>query len=254
MTDGGYGPVAVSRRIASPAADIFRILADPRRHTDLDGSEMLRGAVSDAVVRAVGDIFVMRMYHPPLGDYEMVNHVVEYELDRRIGWEPEAVRGHPGIAPRTRWGHRWSYELTADGPDATIVTEIYDCSRAPHDEQVSMDGGRVWADSMAETLERLDLLCAADRGSGGGSEVPDGVAVVPGQAEYDGEQYEVDDAQHESGDGDALSPAATVGAGPPDAAEDDRQRAQHGLRDEDPDDSQHQRGDAEATGAGRHGR
>ena len=88
----------VSRRIGAPAAVIFRFLADPRRHTELDGSGMLRGAVSTAPVSGVGDVFVMKMYFSALGDYEMNNHVVEYELDRRIGWEPEAGRGHPGAA------------------------------------------------------------------------------------------------------------------------------------------------------------
>jgi hypothetical protein len=94
----------------------------------------------------------------------MNNHVVEYEQDRRIGWEPEAGRGHPDAAPGSpepaRWGHRWSYQLTPDGPDATIVTEIYDCSRAPEQERAGMDNGNVWAGAMAETLERLDALCA----------------------------------------------------------------------------------------------
>jgi RNA polymerase sigma factor (sigma-70 family) len=167
MTGGECEPVAVSRRIAAPAADIFRILADPRRHTELDGSGMLRGAVSDGVVCAVGDVFVMKMYYPPHGDYEMNNHVVEYEVNRRIGWEPEAGRSHPDAAPgsaaQPRWGHRWSYELTPDGPDATIVTETYDCSQAPEDERASMDGGRVWVKSMTETLERLDVLCTRER-------------------------------------------------------------------------------------------
>jgi hypothetical protein len=60
MTGSQREPVAVSRRIATPAADMFLILADPRRHTDLDGSGMLRGAVSDGVVSTVGDVFVCR--------------------------------------------------------------------------------------------------------------------------------------------------------------------------------------------------
>jgi hypothetical protein len=84
----------------------------------------------------------MKMFFPHLGDYEMNNHVVEYEPDRRIGWEPEAGRGHPGAAPdnpdSARWGQRWSYQLTPDGPGATIVTEIYDCSQAPEDERAGM--------------------------------------------------------------------------------------------------------------------
>lgn len=40
----------------------------------------------------------MKMYFTELGEYEMNNHVVEYEPDRRIGWEPEAGRGHPNAA------------------------------------------------------------------------------------------------------------------------------------------------------------
>jgi uncharacterized protein YndB with AHSA1/START domain len=168
MTDVEYQPVAVSRRIAAPAHEIFQVLADPARHAEFDGSESLRGAGSAAVVSGVGDVFVMKMYFAHLGDYEMNNHVVEFEQDRRIGWEPEAGRGHPASVPGSsdplRWGHRWSYQLTPDGPDATVVTEIYDCSRAPEDERAEMAGGRVWIESMTSTLERLDALCARPAG------------------------------------------------------------------------------------------
>jgi hypothetical protein len=41
MTADEYQPVRVSRRIEAPAADIFRVLADPRRHLEIDGSGML---------------------------------------------------------------------------------------------------------------------------------------------------------------------------------------------------------------------
>ena len=164
MTDDEYQPVAVSRRICAPAHDIFQVLANPVRHPELDGSGSLRGAVSTTMITGVGDVFVMRMYFPHLGDYEMNNHIVEYEQDRRIGWEPEAGRGHPAAAGDTpalsRWGHRWSYQLTPDGPDATVVTEIYDCSRAPEAERAMMDNGNIWVENMAKTLERLDALCA----------------------------------------------------------------------------------------------
>jgi hypothetical protein len=167
MTADDYQPVRVSRRIEAPAADIFRVLADPRRHLEIDGSGMLRGAVSEAVVTGVGDVFTMRMYYSEHGDYEMDNHVVEFEQDRRIGWEPVAGRGHPDAAPDStdgaRWGHVWSYELTPDGPDATIVTEIYDCSCPPEEERGEIDNGKVWINSMAETLERLDRACTGRR-------------------------------------------------------------------------------------------
>ena len=157
MTDDEYEPVAVSRRIAAPARHIFRVLADPARHPDFDGSQSLRGPASPGVISGTGVVFVMKMYYPHLGDYEMNNHVVEYEQDRRIGWEPESGRGHPDAG--NSWGQRWSYQLTPDGPDATIVTEVYDCSRVPEEERSGMSDGKVWIESMTETLERLDALC-----------------------------------------------------------------------------------------------
>jgi hypothetical protein len=163
MPDDAYQPVIVSRRISAPAHDIFEVLANPARHLELDGSGSLRGAVSARMISGIGDVFVMRMHFPHLADYEMNNHIVEYEQDRRIGWEPEAGRGHPataGGAKPSRWGQRWSYQLTPDGPDATVVSEIYDCSRVPEEERAKMDNGNVWAESMARTLERLEALCA----------------------------------------------------------------------------------------------
>ncbi|HEX4213727.1 MAG TPA: SRPBCC family protein [Candidatus Dormibacteraeota bacterium] len=158
VADDDCKPVRVSRRVGAPAANIFRILADPRRHPEFDGSEMLRGAVSGAVIAGVGEVFVMRMHAAHLGDYEMNNHVVEYEPDRRIGWEPESGRGHPRAG--SAWGQRWSFELTPDGPTDTVVTEIYDCCRVPEEERAPMEDGRVWIDTMTRTLERLDALFA----------------------------------------------------------------------------------------------
>jgi hypothetical protein len=170
-----YKPITVTRRIASPASAIFQVLADPGRHRDLDGSGMLRGVASGAMISGVGDVFVMKMYFTELGEYEMNNHVVEYDPDRRIGWEPEAGRGHPNAVPeaerRARWGQRWSFELTPDGPDATIVTEIFDCSRVPEDERADIDNGNIWVESMNRTLERLDGSCTRPPGA---AATPDG--------------------------------------------------------------------------------
>jgi hypothetical protein len=157
VTDDEYQPVAVSRRICAPAHDIFQVLANPLQHPEFDGSDMLQEAVSRTAVSGAGDVFVMKMYYSEIGEYEMNNHVVEYEQDRRIGWEPESGRGHPDAG--NSWGQRWSYQLTPDGPDVTIVTEVYDCSRVPEEERSGMSDGKVWIESMTETLERLDALC-----------------------------------------------------------------------------------------------
>ncbi|WP_042430187.1 SRPBCC family protein [Streptacidiphilus anmyonensis] len=161
-TTGG-AVVTVSRRITAPAEDIFRILADPGRHPDLDGSGMLRGGVFDAEVSAVGDVFVMRIHYGPYGDYEMNNHVIEYEPGRRIGWEPRPGRGHPDAStPGAAWGHRWIFDLLPDGAGATVVTETFDGSRLPEGKRAEVAGGRAWWQTqMASTLERLADLCAA---------------------------------------------------------------------------------------------
>lgn len=159
----GEAVVVVSRRIAAPSGDVFRILADPGRHPDLDGSGMLRGDVGDAAVLGLGDVFVMRMHNERHGDYEMNNHVVEYEPDRRIGWEPRPGLGHPDAdAPQAAWGHRWIFDLLPDGPGATVVNETFDGSRMPEDKRAEVVDGRVWWQTqMARTLERLAELCAA---------------------------------------------------------------------------------------------
>jgi hypothetical protein len=185
MTDTEYQPVEVSRRISAPAHDIFQVLANPARHPDFDGSGSLRGAGTAEMISGVGDVFVMKMYFSHLGDYEMNNHVVEFEPDRRIGWEPEAGRGHPSTAPGSanpvRTGQRWSYQLTPDGPGATIVTEIYDCSQVSAEKRAQWDNGNIWRKSMTETLQLLDTLCTRTGAEGvlrggldeGGDEVAD---------------------------------------------------------------------------------
>jgi uncharacterized protein YndB with AHSA1/START domain len=156
MTDS----VAVSRRIAAPASDVFAILSDPARHPDIDGSGMLREP---------GDVFRMRMHNDKMGDYVMANYVVEYERNRRIGWEPEmseASRPEDAAAVGTRAHHRWTYELTPDGGE-TVVTEIFDCSLAPEWLRTAVKGGERWRHAMAISLENLE-----DRCGDGGSQTP----------------------------------------------------------------------------------
>jgi uncharacterized protein YndB with AHSA1/START domain len=125
--------VAVSRRIDAPAAQVFAILADPAMHPRLDGSGMVIEATGEGPIRGVGDMFGMRMRNDEMGDYEMLNHVVEYEQDRRIGWEPVLRHaGRPEDQPEVGVSarQRWHYELRPEGA-ATVVTELYDCSQCP---------------------------------------------------------------------------------------------------------------------------
>ena len=162
--------VEVSRRIEAPAALIFKILANPQRHVDFDGSDMLRGAVLDHPISNVGDTFTMKMHR--LGDdYLMLNYVVEFEPDRRIFWEP--APGDPSRAENDDpskvgipAGYRWGYILSPDGDDATVVTEVFDAGTVTEEIRHSLfhEGGS-WINghnsmhaSMTATLERLEKL------------------------------------------------------------------------------------------------
>jgi RNA polymerase sigma-70 factor, ECF subfamily len=159
MENDEPGPVSVSRRIDAPAQDIFKLLAEPDRHPEFDGSGMLRPGAGNEVVAQVGDVFVMKMFFPAMGDYEMHNHVVVFERDRSIAWEPAMQLDDAVAAERARNGSRWRFDLAPDGTGATLVTETYDCSNSPHQVRQSVDNGNAWLDGMARTLELLDQLC-----------------------------------------------------------------------------------------------
>src|ERR1700691_5303953 len=82
------GRVSASRRISARPSAIFDVLVDPSRHSEFDGTEMLRGCNSRPLITKVGDSFSMKMCLRDLREYEMLNVVVDYELNRRIAWEP----------------------------------------------------------------------------------------------------------------------------------------------------------------------
>lgn len=144
-------------RIEAPASRIFQILANPNRHKDFDGSGMLRGAVPGRSITAVGDTFTIKMHR--LGDdYLMINYVVEFELDRRIFWEPapgdtSRAEGHDPSKIGIPAGYRWGYILTPDVDDSTVVTEIADYSSLSG--ELFRDGG-VWINGANSVLGSME--------------------------------------------------------------------------------------------------
>ncbi len=157
--------VEVTRRIGAPAEALFEVLASPHRHVDFDGSGMLRGSDSDRALKGVGEVFTMRMHR--LGrDYSMINYVVDFEMNRRIFWEPapgdvDTAGGDPsriGVPS----GYRWGYVLTPDGDDNTVVTEVFDCGSEENlwilerEHGSWINGTTSVQQSMATTLEKLD--------------------------------------------------------------------------------------------------
>ncbi|MGA0117113.1 MAG: SRPBCC family protein [Ilumatobacteraceae bacterium] len=97
--------------VPAPAQDIFNLLADPRRHSEIDGSGSVKAARVNAPERlSLGAKFGMdmRIVLP----YKMTNEVVEFEEGKQIGWR------HFG-------GHIWRYILEpVEG--GTKVTEQFD--------------------------------------------------------------------------------------------------------------------------------
>jgi uncharacterized protein YndB with AHSA1/START domain len=144
--------VSVERIIAAPAAEIFALLADPRRHKDIDGSGTVREAKDLPPRLELGAKFGMSM-HRGIG-YSMTNTVVEYEQDRRIAWQPR-----PGFPLSLLVGGRiWRYELEpVEG--GTRVTETWDIrkERVPALVRRDADNARRGIEG---TLDRIASLVA----------------------------------------------------------------------------------------------
>jgi uncharacterized protein YndB with AHSA1/START domain len=153
--------VSASRRIAAPAAEIFQILADPAKHPVLDGSGMLRPTPDQPVLGQVGDTFTVAMYLPDLGDYLMLNRVIAFERDRLIGWEPtpgdEVASRNAELPIGASQGYNYGYRLQPDG-EATLVTEIFDCTEADQSIRDAVRDGQGWIPAMQQSLTRLATL------------------------------------------------------------------------------------------------
>jgi hypothetical protein len=96
--------VRVFRTIAASPHTVFRLLADPGNHAELDGSEMLGGDPDGPHQLRLGDTFTMGMSQVGRG-CRSINQVVEF--------------GRIVIG-----GQRWRYILHAD-PAGTLVEHGY---------------------------------------------------------------------------------------------------------------------------------
>lgn len=154
--------VTESRDIKASAARVFSIVTDPARHPAIDGTGMLRSADDNQVMSKVGDVFFMSMTHWDLGDYVMENHVVEFEQDRRIAWEPVAQTSEDprwermnSRGPESRtWG--WELEPLTDG--TTRVTAFFEGSRLSENLRRFIEDGEFWRPAMVISLDNLERI------------------------------------------------------------------------------------------------
>jgi uncharacterized protein YndB with AHSA1/START domain len=140
----------VERVIAAPPEKIFALLADPRRHHDIDGSGTVHAAKDAPERLTMGSTFGMSMKAGIT--YSMENTVVEFEENRRIAWEPRLKGKY------VHWigGRVWRYELEpVEG--GTLVRESWDIS-LDSTKFLIRPGRKKTRKAMEQTLERIEEL------------------------------------------------------------------------------------------------
>ena len=110
--DAGPNQVRRSVEVHAPAADLFAIVADPRRHHELDGSGTVGKNIRAPQRLVPGARFTtnMRMFGVP---YRITSTITAMKPDELIEWR------HPV-------GHHWRWEFAAITPTTTRVTETFD--------------------------------------------------------------------------------------------------------------------------------
>lgn len=115
--------ITVERDIPAPAKDLFKILSNPHRHTELDGSGFVRGLDHGDRLDKVGQKFTMNMTGEHMGgDYQTDNFVSAYDENKMIGWKTAPAGTEPP-------GWEWLWELRSEGSDSTMVSLTYDWSK-----------------------------------------------------------------------------------------------------------------------------
>ena len=137
--------VSAAREIAASSEQIFELIADPAEQPRWDGNENLRAAAPGQRVRAVGDVFTMRLTSGSIRE----NHVVDFVEGRRIAWRPAEVSKAPP-------GHMWAWELKSLGPSRTLVTHTYDWTDLADQQRLP----RARATTTVKLQASLDRLAA----------------------------------------------------------------------------------------------
>ena len=112
VVDNGPNQVSRSVEVNAPAAELFAMVADPRRHHEVDGSGTVHDNIKAPAKLVAGAKFStkMRMKGVP---YWIVSTVTALKPDELVEWR------HP-------LGHHWRWEFEAVSPTVTRVTETFD--------------------------------------------------------------------------------------------------------------------------------
>ena len=144
--------VSASRVISADAASVFELIADPAQQPRWDGNENLKQADTGQRVRAVGDVFTMRLTRGGIRE----NTIVEFQEGRLIAWRPNV----PGKQPP---GHLWRWELEPIAEDRTRVTHTYDWTQL-RDRSRYPRARATTPERLAASLDRLAAIAEGHTG------------------------------------------------------------------------------------------
>jgi hypothetical protein len=138
--------VSAERVILAEPKAIFDVLADPAKHSVIDGSGTVQASRTQQRL-AMGQSFGMSMRNR--FSYKTNPVVTEFQEGRVVAW-------------RNKGGPTWRYELfPAEG--GTRVVETYDLTTLRGGTLIKLTGvAKRTQQNMIKTLERLDRLVTSD--------------------------------------------------------------------------------------------
>jgi hypothetical protein len=150
IVDSGIDRVKSARIVIdAPAAHIFAVIDNPHRHSEIDGSGMVKSNVTGPTELVLGSKFVVGMKQFGIS-YKQFNKVVEYKKNELIAWN--------NLSPSI-----WRYELKRINENSTEVISSYD-GRIPWFLHWYANYEFKWAPkALAETLDRLKSLVEGNR-------------------------------------------------------------------------------------------
>jgi uncharacterized protein YndB with AHSA1/START domain len=142
--------VSAERVIAAPAQAIFDILADPAKHSVIDGSGTVEAPRTEHRL-ALGTSFGMSMRNRRIS-YKTNPIVTEFDEGQVVAW-------------RNKGGPTWRYELFPTD-NGTRVVETYDLTTMRGGALLRLTGmAKRTQQNMIKTLDQLDRLAVSDGGA-----------------------------------------------------------------------------------------
>lgn len=144
--------ISAEQEITLPAAAIFKLLADPARHPQIDANDNVAHADQGQRISVVGQTFTVELTN----GQKRENHVVQFDEGRLIAWKPAPA----GEEPR---GHIWRWELEPVDDMTTLVRHIYDWTQLTDEtrfERARANTEETLAGSIAKLAEVAEALDA----------------------------------------------------------------------------------------------